>query len=117
MYGFFDDATHLYIVLEYMEQGTLYAQLKKNKILTEPAAAGIISQIAEAVEYLHDQDIAHRDIKPENIVLSNVVIPSCRTSANSAISAGQPSATNAGKPTAELSTTPPLKSSKAKSTT
>jgi serine/threonine protein kinase len=35
MYGFFDDKTHLFIVLEYMEQGTLYAQLKKNKILTE----------------------------------------------------------------------------------
>jgi aurora kinase, other len=35
MYGFFDDATHLYIVLEYMEQGTLYAQLKKNRILSE----------------------------------------------------------------------------------
>jgi hypothetical protein len=35
MYGFFDDKTHLFIVLEYMEQGTLYAQLKKNKILNE----------------------------------------------------------------------------------
>jgi aurora kinase len=35
MYGFFDDQTHLYIVLEYMEQGTLYAQLKKNRILSE----------------------------------------------------------------------------------
>lgn len=35
MYGFFDDPTHLYIVLEYMEQGTLYAQLKKNRILSE----------------------------------------------------------------------------------
>jgi serine/threonine protein kinase len=35
MYGCFDDKTHLFIVLEYMEQGTLYAQLKKTKILTE----------------------------------------------------------------------------------
>jgi len=36
MYGFFDDSTHLYIVLEYMEQGTLYSKLKKCNILKEP---------------------------------------------------------------------------------
>lgn len=30
--------------------------------------------MTEAVEYLHDQDIAHRDIKPENIVISNVLL-------------------------------------------
>jgi serine/threonine protein kinase len=64
IYGFFDDATHLYIVLEYMEHGTLYSQLKKNKILPEADAAAIIRQVALAVEYLHDHDIAHRDIKP-----------------------------------------------------
>jgi serine/threonine protein kinase len=117
MYGFFDDATHLYIVLEYMEQGTLYAQLKKNKILSESAAAAIVTQIAEAVEYLHDQDIAHRDIKPENIVLSNVTAASRRTSASCATSGGPRSATSAGRPTAAPSTTPPPKSSRARSTT
>lgn len=31
MYGFFDDLTHFYILLEYMEDGTLYQQLKKEK--------------------------------------------------------------------------------------
>ena len=29
MYGFFDDKTHLYIVLEYMDGGTLYNRLKR----------------------------------------------------------------------------------------
>ena len=32
-----------------MDQGTLYSQLKKNKILTEANAASIIKQITEAV--------------------------------------------------------------------
>lgn len=29
MYGCFDDKTHLYIVLEYMDGGTLYQRIKK----------------------------------------------------------------------------------------
>lgn len=49
IYNFFDNATHLFILLEYMDQGTLYSQLKKNKILTEVSAASIIKQITEAV--------------------------------------------------------------------
>jgi serine/threonine protein kinase len=63
MYGFFDDKTHLYIVLEYMEAGTLYQKLKKEKV-QEKEAAAIIRQITLAIDYLHDIGIAHRDIKP-----------------------------------------------------
>lgn len=73
MYGFFDDKTHLYIVLEYMDGGTLYEKLKKEK-LEEKEAAVIIRQMTSAVDYLHDIGIAHRDIKPENIVISNVLL-------------------------------------------
>ena len=117
MYGFFDDPAHFYIVLEYMDQGTLYAQLKKNRILTEKESATIVRQMAQAVEHLHDQDIAHRDIKPENIVICNVTAASLRTSTSSATSAGPRSATSAARPTAAPSTTPPQKSSRARSTT
>lgn len=31
LYGFFDDEEHVYLILEYMEEGTLYSQLKKQK--------------------------------------------------------------------------------------
>lgn len=117
MYGFFDDPAHLYIVLEYMDQGTLYAQLKKNRILSERESAAIVRQMAEAVEHLHDQDIAHRDIKPENIVVCNVRAPPLRTSTSSATSAGPPSATSAARPTAAPSTTPLPRYSRARSTT
>lgn len=34
LYGFFDDLTHFYIVMEYMEGGSLFSYLKKNKKLT-----------------------------------------------------------------------------------
>lgn len=64
MHGFFEDPTHLYIVLDYMEQGTLYSKLKKNSTLKEGEAAKIIKEMFEAIDYLHDLGIAHRDIKP-----------------------------------------------------
>lgn len=74
MYGFFDDASNLYLVLEYMDQGTLYSKLKKSGVLNEGDTARIISEITSAVDCLHDLGIAHRDIKPENIVMTNVLV-------------------------------------------
>lgn len=71
MYGCFDDKTHLYIMLEYMNGGTLYQKLKKER-LQEAEVSSIVRQITLAIDYLHDIGIAHRDIKPENIVISNV---------------------------------------------
>lgn len=117
MYGFFDDLAHFYIVLEYMDQGTLYAQLKKNRILSEKESAVIVKQMAEAVEHMHDQDIAHRDIKPENIVICNVPFTSLRMYTSYVTLDGQRSATNGARHTAAPSTTLLLKSFKGRSTT
>ena len=64
MYGFFDDKAYLYILLEYMDGGTLYHKLKKQIKLCEQETAYIIKQMTQAIEYLHDLGIAHRDIKP-----------------------------------------------------
>ena len=39
LYHHFDDKTHIYLVLEYMEEGTLFSHLKKNKTLGEKEVA------------------------------------------------------------------------------
>ena len=82
LFHHFDDTNSIYLVLEYMEEGTLFSQLKKNKTIKEKEVAQKIKQIASSVKYLHQNEIAHRDIKPENIVLSHVLFCLCRVYVN-----------------------------------
>ncbi len=49
MYGCFDDAANIYIILEVGTGGQLYHQLKKSQPLSEPRIAFIMRQVCEAV--------------------------------------------------------------------
>jgi serine/threonine protein kinase len=59
---------HLYIILEYMEQGSLAHVLKRFGAMSESLAAVYISQVLQGLEYLHDQGVLHRDIKGANVL-------------------------------------------------
>jgi serine/threonine protein kinase len=89
MYGCFDDAVNIYIILEVGTGGQLYHQLKKSQPLSEPRIAFIMKQVCEAVNEIHSLKIIHRDIKPENIVLHDVPPAPPRTSSSCATSAGR----------------------------
>jgi serine/threonine protein kinase/formylglycine-generating enzyme required for sulfatase activity len=39
------------------------------------AAARITAELADAIAYLHEQDIVHRDVKPENVLLDHSLTP------------------------------------------
>ena len=56
-----------YLVLEYIEGGTLEERLAEPLSLTE--ADRIIGEIGAALDYAHSQSIVHRDIKPANVLL------------------------------------------------
>lgn len=62
---------HLYIILEYAEQGELFDFLVSNRFLTEEVALEFFRQIVLALEYLHKLGICHRDLKPENVLLDS----------------------------------------------
>ena len=66
-----ENLDYIFIVMEYIEGGTLGQYLKKHNFnFTEHQAANIIYQIAQGVKYLHSYGIVHRDLKPDNIMIT-----------------------------------------------
>jgi serine/threonine-protein kinase len=61
-----------YLVMDYLEGGTLADLIKERKFLHPSRALPIVEQVCDALAEAHSQDIVHRDIKPENIVLEEM---------------------------------------------
>ena len=57
-----------FIVMEYVESGTLKDRLKERQ-LTVPEAADFVIQAAEGLGAAHSHGIIHRDVKPANMLL------------------------------------------------
>ncbi|KAG0567805.1 hypothetical protein KC19_7G162400 [Ceratodon purpureus] len=68
--GSFKTKTHLYIILEFVENGSLANNIKPNKFgaLPENVVGRYIAQVLEGLVYLHEQGVIHRDIKGANIL-------------------------------------------------
>lgn len=81
--GSFKTRTHLYIILEFMENGSLASIIKPTKFgaFPESLVAVYIAQVLQGLAYLHDQGVVHRDIKGANILTTKEVrmctIPLC----------------------------------------
>ena len=59
----------VYILLEHVENGTLYSFQFDNFPLKVGFIRKIVSQVAQAIEHVHGHGYIHRDVKPENILL------------------------------------------------
>ncbi len=57
-----------YLVLDYAQSGSLRSQLRRGVAQPPTPLAPAIKQVAEALQYAHDQRLIHRDVKPENIL-------------------------------------------------
>ena len=67
----FADNKRLFLVMELSSGGDLFDRIVKKKSYPEHEAKIVMTQILQAMAYLHERNIAHRDIKPENILLVN----------------------------------------------
>src|SRR2546427_13033983 len=65
-----DPETHAhYIVMEFVPGRTLEHVLQSGSPMDISYVLSIVRQVAEALEYAHNQNVIHRDLKPANIVL------------------------------------------------
>lgn len=60
-----------YLVLDYAPGGTIRQKYPRGVALNPEQVLYYLKQIADALQYAHNQKIIHRDIKPENIFLGS----------------------------------------------
>ncbi len=64
----------LFLVMPFVDGESLWQRVQRSPL--EPqAAARLLQQVAEAVQYAHHQGIVHRDLKPHNVLLTKADQP------------------------------------------
>jgi serine/threonine-protein kinase len=64
-----EDQEVAYIAMELLDGHDLKTNCEKPNLFSVRRVVGVITQIAEALDYAHKQGVVHRDIKPANIML------------------------------------------------
>ncbi len=61
-----------FLVLDYAPNGTLRQRHPYRTRVSLPTVVTYVKQVAEALQYAHDQKLIHRDVKPENMLLGRL---------------------------------------------
>ncbi len=67
-FGQADDYT--YLVMRYVESGTL-ADLMRGRPIPVQGIQHIIGQVGDALDYAHSRGVIHRDVKPSNVLVDH----------------------------------------------
>lgn len=58
-----------FLVMDYASNGTLRQRHPKGAVLPLPTVVKYVKQVADALQYAHDEKLIHRDVKPENMLV------------------------------------------------
>jgi serine/threonine-protein kinase len=70
VYDYGEIGDFAYIVMPFMTAGTLFQRLWEGPLPLD-AAADLLFQISDALDYVHANGVVHRDIKPSNILIDD----------------------------------------------
>ena len=58
-----------FLVMDYAPNGSLRRRYPKGNLVPLPQIVSWVKQVADALQYAHEQRVIHRDVKPENMLL------------------------------------------------
>ncbi|XP_074542225.1 serine/threonine-protein kinase DCLK3 [Halichoeres trimaculatus] len=70
--------THSYLVMELVSGGDLFETISERGKFPEAEAGLMVSDVSEALNFIHRKSIVHRDLKPENLLIERVAADICR---------------------------------------
>ncbi|TKS88464.1 Serine/threonine-protein kinase DCLK3 [Collichthys lucidus] len=70
--------THSYLVMELVSGGDLFEAINERGKFSEEEAGLMVSDVSEALNYIHCKSIVHRDLKPENLLIEHIAAGICR---------------------------------------
>ncbi|GME84915.1 unnamed protein product [Ambrosiozyma monospora] len=71
LYYTFQDDKSLYFVIDFAKNGELLSLIRKLGSLSENLSKYYMTQLIDALDFIHSKGIIHRDMKPENILLNH----------------------------------------------
>lgn len=71
LYEVSEDDENVYLVMEYLEGGELFARISERGQYTERDAANLVVSMLASLAFCHRLNLTHRDVKPENFVFAS----------------------------------------------
>jgi serine/threonine-protein kinase len=69
LYAFAEAAESMFIVMQYVDGGSLAERLRRESRLPADDVRRILADLALALDHAHRRGVVHRDVKPENVLL------------------------------------------------
>uniref|UniRef100_A0A7N9B1X7 non-specific serine/threonine protein kinase n=1 Tax=Mastacembelus armatus TaxID=205130 RepID=A0A7N9B1X7_9TELE len=69
LFAHYHTHSHSYLVMELVSGGDLFEAISERGKFSEAEAGLMVSDMSEALNYIHCKSIVHRDLKPENLLV------------------------------------------------